>query len=161
MSMSHLKNRRSLLQAASALLLTADLWPKRIRAGERMSKPIEAVCEAYIKGWASKDLNAIAACVDTKIHFKSPTSETTGKEEYLAATARVLPLLVGFNVRGVFTSGAQAMFAYDFICRPPIGSCPTGELVTVEKGLIRSSEVFFDPRPFIALAQSSPLQNNK
>jgi hypothetical protein len=126
-----------------------------------MSKPIDATCQAYLKGWASKNLDSIAAVIHSQMHFKSPTSETTGKEKYLAATARVLPLLVGFNVRGVFTSGVQAMFVYDFICRSPIGSCSTGELVTIEGELIRDSEVFFDPRPFIALAQSSPLPNNK
>jgi hypothetical protein len=39
------------------------------------------------------------------------------------------------------------------VCCDPIGRCPTAELVRVQDGLIRESQVFFDARPFEAMAR--------
>jgi hypothetical protein len=46
------------------------------------------------------------------------------------------------------------MFAYDFVCRDPIGVCRTAELVRFQDGLIRDIELFFDARPFEAMQRT-------
>jgi len=119
-----------------------------------MSESIEEVSKAYIDAWARKDLDGIAAHVHPQVHFRSPNADTTGRAAYVAAVARMLPLLEGIDVRAQFVSGDSAMFVYDFICRAPIGICRTAELLRFEDGLVRESEVFFDPRPFEALARA-------
>ena len=45
------------------------------------------------------------------------------------------------------------MIAYDFLCSAPIGNCRTAELVTLEDGLIRDVELFYDARPFELLTR--------
>src|SRR5271156_6556330 len=78
------------------------------------SEPIEQVCKGYLSAWARKDLEGIATRLHPAIQFKSPTAETNGRDQYLAATARILPLLERIDVRAQFISGDRAMFAYDF-----------------------------------------------
>ena len=47
------------------------------------------------------------------------------------------------------------MFAYDFVCEPPIGVCRTAELITFEDGLVKTIELFYDARPFEQLIQKA------
>jgi hypothetical protein len=114
----------------------------------------EIACADYLDAWARKDLDAIGARIYHDVVFKSPTASTTGRAAYLAATARFLTMVEQVVVRGRFVSGDRAMFAYDFVCHAPVGVCPTAELIRVEDGLVRESEIFFDARPFEALARA-------
>ncbi len=149
--------RRSLLLCTSAVALG---FTGRSANSAQTAKPvletgsIEKLCTAYLNAWSAKDLDAIAACLHPAVQFSSPTARTEGRDAYLAATKRVLPLLQGIDVRAQFVSGERALFAYDFVCREPIGVSRTAELVRVEDGLIRESEVFFDARPFEAFARA-------
>jgi ketosteroid isomerase-like protein len=117
-----------------------------------MSASIEQVSTAYLNAWSSKDLEGIAALLHPDIHFRSPNADTHGREAYLAAVARMFPLLLRIDVRAQLHGSDSAMFVYDFVCREPVGAARTAELVRFADGLIRDSEVFFDPRPFEALA---------
>ena len=114
----------------------------------------ESDCIAYLDAWSRKDLEGIAARLHPQVHFKGPQQELNGREAVLEATRRIFPLLEGFEVRARFVSGDRAMFAYDFICREPIGVCRTAELVRFEDGLIRETELFFDARPFEAMQRA-------
>ena len=58
-----------------------------------------------------------------------------GRDKFVAAAARMFPLLERFETRGTFVSSDRAMFAYDFVCREPIGVSATAELVRFEDGL--------------------------
>jgi hypothetical protein len=119
-----------------------------------MSRSTEQVSNAYLDAWSRKDLDSIAANVHPDMHFKSPNAETHGRDAYIAATARMLPLLERIDVRAQFVSGDRAMFAYDFVCGAPIGLVRTAELIRIEGGLVRESEIFFDARPFEALTRA-------
>lgn len=120
-----------------------------------MSASATEVVNQYIAAWKKKDADAIAACLGSDVHFKGPMAETTGREPFLAACRRMFPLLQDYRVRSLLIDGDRAMFAYDFVCAEPIGVCRTAELITIKDGLIASSEIFFDARPFERLAQRS------
>jgi hypothetical protein len=81
-------------------------------------------------------------------------SLTPRRDKVLASAARVFPLLERLETRAQFVSRDRAMFAYDFICREPIGVCLTAELVRFQDGLIRDIELFFDARPFEAFQRA-------
>jgi hypothetical protein len=119
-----------------------------------MSPSIEQVSSAYLQAWSSKDLKGLAAQLHADIHFKGPNAKSQGKDAYLAAAGRMFPLLERIDVRARLHGADSAMFVYDFVCREPIGVARTAELVRFEDGLIRDSEVFFDPRPFDAMMQA-------
>jgi len=119
-----------------------------------MPTSIKEACAAYLKAWARKDLDALGPLLHPEVHFKSPTAETTGRDKFLAATARFFPLIERVDTRAQFIEGDSAMFAYDFVCIAPIGVSPTAELLRFEDGLVRVSEIFFDARPFEAFARA-------
>jgi len=119
-----------------------------------MSKENAEVVAKYVAGWERRALTDIAALIHPEIQFKSPTAMLNGRDKYVEATARFLPLLERVDVRAKFVSDDGAMLAYDFVCRAPIGACPIAELVRIKDGLVYVSEVFFDARPFEAFAKA-------
>jgi hypothetical protein len=119
-----------------------------------MTSARDSDCRAYLEAWSRKDLDGIAALLHPRVHFKGPMQELNGREAVIEATRRIFPLLERFDVHARFISGDRAMFAYDFVCREPIGVCRTAELVRFENGLIRDTELFFDARPFEAMQRA-------
>jgi hypothetical protein len=146
-------NRRSLFAlVGGALLASRVAWPKIAQSGDcPVSKSIELECAAYLDAWSRKDLDGIAVHLHPDVHFKGPMQELNGREAVLASSKRIFPLLERLEVRARFVSADRAMFAYDFICRDPIGVCRTAELVRFQDALIRDIELFFDARPFEAM----------
>ena len=113
------------------------------------------VADAYLNSWSRKDPDGIAATLHPDVTFKGPVAgEISGREAVVAGFARMLPLVQALHVRAKFSDGHQVMCAEDFVCREPIGSVRTAELLTFEDGLIRSIELFFDARPFEAAARA-------
>ena len=144
--MSSVLTRRFMLALAGGAVVTPALTGAR-----------ESDCIAYLDAWSRKDIEGIAARLHPQVHFKGPMQELNGREAVLEATRRIFPLLERFDVRARFVSSDRAMFAYDFVCREPIGVCRTAELVRFEDGLIRDTEVFFDARPFEAFQRAQAL----
>ena len=155
--MTALLNRRcALALAGSTVFITrAARSESNNTGGSTMSKSIESSCTDYLNAWSRKDLDGIAAHLHADVHFKGPMQELTGRAAVLEASGRIFPLLEQFDLRARFVSGQRAMFAYDFICRAPIGVCRTAELVRFEDGLIRDIELFFDARPFEAMRKAA------
>lgn len=132
---------------AAAFVLGADL--RSAEAGE--GAPERDLAERYIEAWRAKDLDALRRTLDPNLTFSSPTASTTGVEPYLDAARRFFPLYDGIAVRALLAAPGLAMLVYDVDCAPPIGRCPTAELLTLSRRAVVASEVFFDPRPFVAL----------
>ena len=148
-------DRRSLLTlAATAALLPLEACGIRFDKGVRMATTNEQASAAYLAAWEKKDLDGIKARLHPEVHFKGPMQELNGRDAVLAAAQRVFPLLVRFEALAQFVAQDRAMFAYDFVCREPIGVCPTAELVRFENGLIRDIALFFDARPFEAFQRA-------
>jgi hypothetical protein len=149
-------NCRSVLALCTdALIASRAAWSQIAQPGDStVLKSIDSNCAAYLDAWSHKDLDGIAAHLHPDVHFKGPMQELNGREAVLASSKRIFPLLERLEVRAQFVSGDRAMFAYDFVCRDPIGVCRTAELVRFQDGLIRDIELFFDARPFEAMQRA-------
>jgi hypothetical protein len=145
--MSSSITRRASVVAVAAATLTAQPQPAS-------AAPNDAVLSNYLQAWRQLDIEAILVCAHADIHFKAPNAETNGAQAYRQSTARFLSILERVETRASFIDGEQAMIAWDFTCRGPIGACPTAELVRFDAGLVRSSEIYFDVRPFEAYARA-------
>lgn len=117
--------------------------------------PIAKAATAYLDAWTRKDLDGIGAHLHPQVHFKAPMQELTGREQVLAAAARMFPLLERLDMRAQFFSADAAMVCYDFVCREPIGVSRTAEWMRFDGMLIREIELFFDARPFEALQRAA------
>ena len=119
-----------------------------------MTPSITAACTAYLDAWARKDADGVKARLHPDVHFKAPMQDLQGRDAVVSAAIRVFPVLERFEMRAQFVSGDAAMFAYDFVCREPIGVSRTAEWVRFDGGLIRNIELFFDARPFEAFQRA-------
>ena len=122
--------------------------------GFTMPDSARELCERYYDAWQQKNLEEILGCVHPEIAFKSPNATTRGRDAYAAAAKRFLPLVDRVEVRQTFTDTDAAMVAVDFHCIQPVGLCPTAERMKLRDGLIVEDELYFDPRPFEALARA-------
>ena len=113
---------------------------------------IRSIADSYIAAWKNKDIDEIARHLHPDVHYKGPMAERTGREALVAGMKRLLPMLIDVNVRSAFAEGNQTLYAYDFICREPIGVSRIAELLTFEGEQIKSIELFFDARPWEKLA---------
>jgi len=112
------------------------------------------LCERYYRAWQHKDLDRILGCLHPDVTFKSPNAKTQGRDAYAAGAKRFFSLVERLEVRSTFTAADAAMAAVDFYCIQPIGICPTAERMALKDGLIIEDELFFDARPFEALART-------
>jgi hypothetical protein len=152
---SSMKRRSVFALAGGALLASRAAWADTDQMGDsKMPDSIESNCAAYLDAWSRKDLDGIAIHLHPDVHFKGPMQELSGREAVLASSKRIFPLLERLEVRAKFVAADRAMFAYDFICRDPIGVCRTAELVRFQDRLIRDIELFFDARPFEAMQRA-------
>jgi hypothetical protein len=148
--------------AGGALIVSRTAWPQTAQPGDsNMPKSIDSDCAAYLEAWSRKDLDGVAVHLHPDVHFKGPMQEINGREAVLASSKRIFPILERLDVRARFVSGDRAMFAYDFVCRDPIGVCRTAELVRFQDGLIRDIELFFDARPFEAMQRAQAASGAK
>ena len=154
-------NRRALLKqacllAVAAAAVTAESSIANAAIGgednNRSEKNLKTVA-SYLAAWRRKDLKGIGEHLHPNVHFKAPLNDITGKDAVLDAAQRIFPFLIDYRIRSTFASDDQAVAIYDFDCAPPIGSCPTAELLTFRDAQIADIELFFDPRPFEKLAQ--------
>ena len=120
----------------------------------------EHICTTheYLQAWNRKDLAAISGLIAENVSFKGPMSETTGRQAFTEAVAKMFPLLQRIDVRHVHGHADHTVAVYDFVCAQPIGKCRTAELLSFESGRIRASELFFDARPFEALMRGAARQ---
>lgn len=108
----------------------------------------------YADAWKRRDLDAIVACMAADVRFVGPNVKADGAAAYRASTQRFLNLVQRVELRACVRRGNEAMLAYDFVCRDPIGVSPVAELVTLAGNRIVRSEIFFDTAPFAAFAQA-------
>ena len=147
-------NRRAALSVAGMGLAVGAAPIIAAPASDSKSSEEELVTR-YVAAWSSKNLDQLRAVVSADVGFVSPTATTTGRDAYLAAAQRFFGLYTRLNLRAQLVGGGKAMIAYDLDCIPPVGRCPTAELLSIRDHAIVSSEIFFDARPFEALMRNA------
>lgn len=118
-----------------------------------MSESIQGLVQTYLDAWRHKNVAAIAEVLSADVHFVGPMMDVTGRDQVIASTERIMSMLREFRVRSTFVSGDRAMFTYDFICDPPIGTCRTAEMIEIKAARIQTIELFYDARPFELLVR--------
>ena len=109
---------------------------------------------AYLDGWRKKDIAAIAATLHPEVTFTGPMTRFAGRDAVLASFEPLLPALLDMKTRHLLADGDRVAAVYDFVCAEPIGSVRMAELLGFDDGSVRSIEMFFDPRPFLAAMQA-------
>jgi hypothetical protein len=98
---------------------------------------------AYIDAVAAHKLGLLENLFSDELvaSFGGVTSDKPG---WIAALARLLPVLVRNDIRKVFVDGDDACVVYDFVTDTAAGAVPCVELVSVSSGRIVSIELWIE-----------------
>ncbi len=103
----------------------------------------------YYEAMGNKDSKQVAACLSEDVKLIYPLGTYEGKEAVLQRANEFFPLFEKLDVRTHIKEGNREAVLYDLFCPKPIGQVKTAAHLTIEKGLIKEIELFFDARPFV------------
>ena len=103
----------------------------------------EALITRYIELVGAHDLEPLDELFADDL-VATTGGATLGKAEWIAALARLLPVIVRNDIREVFGSDDKAVVIYDFVTDTDAGAVPCVEWITVRDGRIASVELIFE-----------------
>jgi hypothetical protein len=104
---------------------------------------VEEIARSYIQSVGSRDMDAVENLLsdDLVATFAGTTLDKTG---WTTALRRLLPVLVGNEVREVFTAQDRACVVYDFVTDTAAGAVRCLELLSINADKIREIELVLD-----------------
>jgi hypothetical protein len=113
-----------------------------------MTKNNVTIAKEYCVAIGEKSLEKIATYLHPDVEFLGPLSEVKGKEKYYETLIGFMDFFKNYDVRVICGSEDNVMIAYDVEFFEPAIKTRTAALLTIEEGLIKKIELFFDARPF-------------
>lgn len=107
-----------------------------------------AIAEAYYKAMGQKDMESMKRYLHPDVQFKSPITQTKGRDAFLGPLTRLTSFMNSLTIRAKVGSGDQVMLVYDIDFPAPIERSSAAALLIFQEGLIANIEIFFDARPF-------------
>ena len=111
------------------------------------------VARAYIDAVGARDLAPLETLFDDQV-VANLSGGQFGKEEWIEAIGRLLPVLIRNDIREIFVAGERACIVYDFVTDTPAGSVVCVELVTVQGGRITDVELVLDRVAFAPVQEA-------
>ena len=112
-----------------------------------MSESVRELVTEYVVAVGDRRFDRVAELVHPDATFGGTVNvQTRGAEAFVQGFRNLGPIIVRNEMRDLIVEGDRAFVLYDFVTDTPVGSVLCGELVTVERGSIRSSTLIFDWR---------------
>jgi hypothetical protein len=104
---------------------------------------VEGIARSYIQAVGSHDMDALGNLLgeDLVATFAGTTLDKAG---WTSALKRLLPVLVGNEIREIFSAQDRACVVYDFITDTAAGAVRCIELLTINADKIREIELVLD-----------------
>ncbi|HYQ43242.1 MAG TPA: nuclear transport factor 2 family protein [Polyangiaceae bacterium] len=112
-----------------------------------MTESTTQIATAYYQAIARKDLVEVTKYLHPDVHFLGLV-ETQGRDAFLGAAQKMMSHSSQLEIRAVLGDKLRATVIYDLIFPAPIGVVRTAALLSLESGLIKNIELFFDASPF-------------
>ncbi len=107
------------------------------------------IAENYYQAMGSKNLAALQQYIHPEIEFIAPLARTNGKEDFLEAAKKFMALFKTLTIETTFGKEDKAVVVYHLDCSDFVANIRAVALLTFKEELIRSIELFYDPRPFV------------
>ena len=112
-----------------------------------MSSNVEQLVRDYIQAVGERRFDRLEALVHPDATFGGTIAATLhGAPAFVDGFRRLGPIIERNDIRELLVDGDRAFVLYDFVTSTEAGAVLSGELVTVEDGMIRSSTLLFDQR---------------
>jgi hypothetical protein len=115
------------------------------------------VFRSYLERFTSGDADGAAKLLADEFSFVGPMLQASSKEEFLAGSAALGPIVRGCEIRRQWVDGEEVCSIYDFKIETPAGagSIPMAEWSVVRGGKLVSSRLLFDTAEMAALMPAS------
>ncbi|OGT38237.1 MAG: hypothetical protein A3F11_04310 [Gammaproteobacteria bacterium RIFCSPHIGHO2_12_FULL_37_14] len=105
-----------------------------------------SIAEDYYTAMAAKNVSAMEKYLHPDVELIAPLADAIGKKALLESITKAISIFNALTIRAKFSSGDQAMLAYDVNFPAPIGNVSSAVLMTFHDKLILKIELFYDAR---------------
>ena len=99
---------------------------------------------SYIQAVGERRLDALPPLLDPDAEFTLGDNTVRGRDAFVGAFRRLLPIIDHNEIRHVFVDGDAACVVYDFVTNTPVGPVLSVEYIKLRNGLIASSTLVFE-----------------
>lgn len=107
------------------------------------SEPRELLT-SYIQAVGERRLEALRALLEDDAEFTLGDNTVRGRDAFVGAFRRLLPIIERNDIRHVFVDGSEACVVYDFVTNTPVGPVLSVEYIKLRDGRIASSTLVFE-----------------
>jgi len=109
-----------------------------------VAKDIRDLLTAYIRAVGERRLEALPPMLEDDASFTLGDNTVRGRDAFVNAFRRLLPIIERNDIRHLFVDGDQACVVYDFVTSTPVGPVLSVEHIALRNGRIASSTLVFE-----------------
>ena len=99
---------------------------------------------SYIQAVGERRLEALPPLLESDAEFTLGDNTVRGREAFVGAFRRLLPIIERNDIRHLFVDGDEACVVYDFVTSTPVGPVLSVEHLRLRNGRIASSTLVFE-----------------
>ena len=99
---------------------------------------------SYIQAVGNRRLEALRPLLEDDAAFTLGDNTVRGREAFVGAFRRLLPIIERNDIRHLFIDGDEACVVYDFVTSTPVGPVLSVEYIKLRSGRIASSTLVFE-----------------
>lgn len=109
-----------------------------------MATEIRELLTSYIQAVGDRRLEALPPMLDPDAEFTLGDNTVRGRDAFVGAFRRLLPIIERNDIRHLFVDGDQACVVYDFVTSTTVGPVLSVEHLTLRNGRIATSTLVFE-----------------
>ena len=99
---------------------------------------------SYIQAVGERRLEALPPLLESDAEFTLGDNTVRGREAFVGAFRRLLPIIERNDIRHLFVDGDEACVVYDFVTSTPVGPVLSVEHLRLRNGRIASTVLVFE-----------------
>lgn len=109
-----------------------------------MATDARELLTSYIQAVGERRLEDLPPMLDSDAEFTLGDNTVRGRDAFVGAFRRLLPIIERNEIRHLFVDGNAACVVYDFVTSTPVGPVLSVEYIKLRAGLIASSTLVFE-----------------
>ena len=109
-----------------------------------MATDTHELVTSYIRAVGERRLEALPPLLEPDAEFTLGDNTFRGREAFVGAFRRLLPIIERNEIRHLFVDGDEACVVYDFVTSTPVGPVLSVEHIKLRNGRIASSTLVFE-----------------
>ena len=109
-----------------------------------MATDARELLTSYIQAVGERRLEALPPLLDPDAEFALGDNTFRGRDAFVGAFRRLLPIIDRNDIRHLFVDGDEACVVYNFVTNTPVGAVLSVEYIKLRNGRIASSTLVFE-----------------